>query len=114
MPSISTSGETLEPVPIVPTPRILNCCVEFKAPPLIPVEIFIPGTTPCRASTTLFTGRAVSSSELTAETAPVRFSFFCVPKPTTTTSSRSSVSEVNKMSIVVLPSTETTCVLMPT
>lgn len=43
--------------------------------------MFIPGTIPRKASTTLLTGRAVSSLALTVETAPVRFTFFVYRSP---------------------------------
>ena len=87
IPSMSTNGSTFEPAPIVPTPRILNFLSEPREPPPSPVEIFIPGTIPCKASMVELTGRAEISFAPTVDTAPVTFTFFCVPKATTTTSS---------------------------
>ena len=73
---------------MVPVPRILNSLLPFNEPPSLLVEIFMPGTTPCRASTVELTGRAAISFAPTVDTAPVTFTFFCVPNATTTTSSK--------------------------
>ena len=54
----------------------------------LPLLITRPGTVPANNSCTLVTGRDLrTSSVLTVPIEPVRFTFFCVPKPTTTTSS---------------------------
>src|SRR5690606_23748015 len=51
----------------------------------------IPGEIPCNAFCNEVTGRSANCLGVIDETAPVKFSFFCVPKATTTTSSNDSV-----------------------
>ena len=62
----------------------------------LPFVTAIPGTELDNSSCTLVTGRDLStSSVLTVPIEPVRLTFFCVPKPTTTTSSNFCVSSCN-------------------
>ena len=92
----------------------------LRSPPLELVERFKPGTAPCNAWLTLATGRDSITSEPTILTAPVTFTFFCVPYPTTTTSSKTFVSSlkiifngtpVHFISCVWYPTNEMTIVL---
>ena len=76
IPSINTSGEVEDPLPIEPIPRMLISLEAFNVPPLEEVEKFIPATVPCKASVTELTGREANSLAPTVETAPVRFTFF--------------------------------------
>ena len=111
IPSIKTNGSPLVPWPMVVVPRTLILGVSSKLP-LVWV-ICNPGTTPCRACAALVTGRSFSSSAVTTPTEPVRFTFFWVPKPTTTTSSSISESSSNFTSIVFPGIASTTTVLYP-
>ena len=112
MPSINTSGLASEPSPIVPVPRILMLILLSNAP--LVVVICNPGTTPCRACTAFCTGRDVSASESTVPTEPVRLTFFCVPKPTTTTSSKVLVSSCSMILRTDCPVYFTSFVVYPT
>ena len=93
-PSINTRGS---PPFTEPRPRTLidppapGCAVEN--------EMLTLGITPWSIWVTLPTGRFSMSLDVTWVTAPVRFTFFCVPYPTTTTSSRSCVFSFSKMSM---------------
>ena len=90
-------------------PRILY----VMSSPGVPVvdSIFSPGTTPCRAAETLVIGRSPNDSLIFTEaTAPVIFTFFCVPNPMTTTSSIVWVSSCSCMLKSVLFLTVTSCV----
>ena len=62
----------------------------------------------------LVDGVTSSSSPLMAETAPVMDDFFCLPYPTTTTSSRFMALSCMTMSRVEDCPTLTSCVVMPT
>ena len=71
---------------MVDVPRILILAPEPAAP--LPFVTAIPGTELDSNSCTFVTGCDLrTSSVLTVPIEPVRFTFFCVPKPTTTTSS---------------------------
>ena len=75
-------------------PRILM----VGAPPISPelVVMVSPGTEPCKARPISVIGRlSIVLFTSTEATAPVKFTFFCEPYPTTTTSSKSSVSSFN-------------------
>ena len=48
-PSIKINGEPVEPLPIVPAPRIDTEGVLFNCPPLASTPKIIPGTNPCKA-----------------------------------------------------------------
>ena len=93
-PSIKTRGEfpALEKVPVplifteAPAPGLPEFCNTLK-----------PGASPANACAVLVTGLLANSLADTEETEPVRFTFFCVPYPTTTTSSSSSVFYFNKI-----------------
>ena len=98
-------GAPLEPSPIVPVPRILISAVLSSSPVL--VDICKPGTNPCKACVAEVTGRDSNSLAVASPTAPVRFTFFCVPNPTTTTSSRVSVSSFNTTLSSFFPKTFT-------
>ena len=71
---------------MVPTPRIFIERRPSSAPPFDVPWMSRPGVRPIRASTAVVTGRSLRSSDETVDTAPVRLTFFCVPKPTATTS----------------------------
>ena len=86
--STNTSGA---PSLMLFTPRILK---DISAPgwPDVPVTCN-PGIAPISTLLTEVTGRSPNiSSIFTLLTAPVRLAFFCTPYPTTTTSSKVSVS----------------------
>ncbi|MND78501.1 hypothetical protein D3C80_702150 [compost metagenome] len=81
-PSITTKGDALFNVPI---PRIV------RVPPSAPgcPEFWVtcsPATFPANAIEAFVIGRLSISAIETDVTAPVRFTFFCFPNPTTTTS----------------------------
>ena len=97
IPSIKISGEALDPLPMVPVPRMFTFIVCPNCPPKSGVDRFNPGTTPCRACPTCDTGREASALVSTLATAPVKFTFFWVPKPTTTTSSSVFESSLNSI-----------------
>ena len=111
MPSINTNGPPSDPSPIVPVPRIL-ISIFLSSVPLV-VEICKPGTIPWRAWTAFWTGRDSNASALTMPTDPVRFTFFCVPNPTTTTSSSFCVSSSSVIFRIVCPVNLTSCVTNP-
>ena len=79
MPSIRTNGVALEPTPTVPAPRMLMLMSEPSSPPDAPTDMLKPGICPCKACVTFCTGRDSNTSESTMDTAPVTFTFFCVP-----------------------------------
>ena len=67
-------------------PRIFHL---FSPPGAAEVEAVKPGIAPCKAEPRPVTGLSPKTLSIcTDPTAPVRFAFFCVPKPTTTTSSK--------------------------
>ena len=105
--SISTSG----PPPLIDSvPRMLN---DLLCPGPVPPPMVSPGMAPCNAAAALVTGRSPSTSLIfTCETEPVRFSFFCVPKPTTTTSSRVLLSSLRVM-LSGVPFHTTSCEVKP-
>ena len=87
-PSTTMNGLLVSLLLKVPIPRmvIVGCAPNF---PLLLITVK-PGTTPCNAFEISEYGR--DSRVLltsTVDTAPVKFAFFCVPYPTTTTSSSS-------------------------
>lgn len=86
-PSMTYKGSD---VPKLPRPRKLILGLEPGREMTV-----TPGTVPCTADNTLLCTRSLISSVLTEATEPVRFTFFCVPYPTTTTSSNTSVSSFN-------------------
>ena len=92
IPSIRTKVAALEPVEIVPVPRMFTSIVCPNCPPKPPTDKFKPGTVPCNDWPKLVTGRESSTLVSTVATASVRLAFLCVPKPTTTTSSNVCVS----------------------
>ena len=75
-PSISTSGSVpaLEKVPV---PRIFTLALAPGRPEFC--STLKPGARPAYACAVLVTGLLASSSAVTDDTAPVRFTFFCVP-----------------------------------
>ena len=88
------------------TPRILK---DISAPgwPDVPVTCS-PGIAPISTLLTEVTGRSPNiSSIFTLLTAPVRLAFFCTPYPTTTTSSKVSVSSFNTTLSSFFPETFT-------
>ena len=99
IPSISISGVELDPSPMVPNPRILMFMDCPGAPPLSFV-MFKPAITPCKPCTAFDIGRDSSILLSMDLTAPVELIFFCVPKPTTITSSSNFVSPV---SVIINP-----------
>ena len=78
------------------SPRILNEGAELAAP--LEIVIFKFGITPCNPCPALIIGLSSKASEEIASTAPDRFTFFCVPYPTTTTSSNR---ELSSCSLIV-------------
>ena len=101
---LSTRTKGLLPPPKVEIPLIQNSDIFFPGCPdcIIPI---IPGTFPAKALDTLEVGFPFISSRSTVETAPVSDIFFCLPKPTTTTSSKLSVASVIDTSMFVFPLT---------
>src|SRR5690349_14231764 len=92
IPSTTTNGFAL----LVPPHPPISKVALFR--PAIPVNCTAdtPGTHHERAEETFGTARLdVCSSIFTADTAPTKLTFFCVPYPTTTTSSRVLASTVN-------------------
>ena len=112
-PSIRTSGLEFDPLPMVPVPRILRAMVLLRAPPEFPTERLRPGIIPCSAWPRFCTGRAARDLESMEETAPVRFTFFCVPYPTTTTSWVTLASSSRTTSISVRPETGISSFFIP-
>ena len=92
------------------TPRILIVPISPGRSLLV---ISTPAALPCIASKALATGREVKSSELTLIIAPVTSDFFCTPYPTTTTSSKASLSSLKITFTAVLPFKAISCVLYP-
>ena len=79
-----------------------------------PYEIFRLGIAPCRACPKLLTGRLSNCLWSVYPTAPIKLGFFCVPYPTTTTSSIILAFSDSSMFIVMPGVTAISCVLCPT
>ncbi len=94
---LSTKTRGLVPPPKVDIPRIQNSDIFLPGCPdcIIPI---IPATFPASALEMLEVGFCFMSSTSTVDTAPVRDIFFCLPKPTITTSSKLSVSSSSTIS----------------
>ena len=74
-----------------------------------------PGTTPCNPLAGSVKGLpSIVRATFTVETAPVRFSFLCEPKPTTTSSSSTTFSSCSTTSTTALPFTGTLLFSIPT
>ena len=84
-------------------PRTLICAVALGLPPSN--VIFKLGIAPCNPWVTLAIGRSSNTSPSAIVTAPVKFTFFWVPYPTTTTSSSTSESSFKTILKEVLPLT---------
>ena len=81
------------------SPKLPRIRIEEDAP--AKPELFVivtPGARPAKALERFDTGIFSNSSVLIAVIDPVKFTFFCVPYPTTTTSSKACVSSFNKIS----------------
>lgn len=104
-PSITNSGS-----PNAPRMRMLE---EAPARPEVLVT-FTPGARPARALDRLDGARFTSSPAFTGVTAPVRFTFFCVPYPTTTSSFSPFAEVVSTTSTRACAPTAISCVLYPT
>ena len=74
-----------------------------------------PGTTPCNPFAGSVNGfPSIVRATFTVDTAPVRFSFLCEPKPTTTSSSSTTFSSRSTTSTTALPFTGTLVFSIPT
>ena len=75
IPSITQSGSLL---PVIELPPLTLITVPAPGAPFTCVTC-TPEALPCKAWSTLATGNAVKSSELTEATEPVKSDFRCVP-----------------------------------
>ena len=94
----------------VPTPRTRIVAPSCPGRPW-PAVIVTPGIVPCKAVDTFCTGRLSNILLSTWATAPVIFTFFCVPYPTTTTSSSFWVSSTRFTAKVACPVYLISCVI---
>ena len=108
-PSIKIRGEVLFNVP---SPRMVICA---PSAPAIPDDCAIctPAILPAKLCEALVIGRLSSCFTSRLATAPVRFTFFCAPYPTTTTSSRSCEFSFNMTFTYFRPLMATSCSSKP-
>src|SRR5665648_130464 len=101
IPSTTTNGEEEF---TVPNPRMIILALSL---PAIPDDCVTasPGISPDIPDDRFVNARLVNfASILTAETAPVRFTFFCVPNPITTTSSTpTTLASITTDNVVFVP-----------
>src|SRR5690606_12430785 len=111
-PSTNTNGARVD-VPIVAIPRTKSAALSYPGSPEAWREI-MPGKVPPNELDNIGVAIRCSSDGLTEEMAPVTDIFFCVPNPTTTTSSIWESETRSVASTTAFPSIGATTVAYPT
>ena len=107
MSGLPPSVALIEPIPLI------FIAGDWSMAPLEKV-IVSPGTAPCNPFAGSVNGLLSNVlPTFTVATAPVRFSFFWEPNPTTTSSSRRRLSSFSTTSITPLPFTGISCFCIP-